>query len=250
MKNKIVIITGVNGGIGRAAAEIFKKNNWYIVGIDVKKGMKQGFIDEFYKFDISQSKSVRNFYKKFYSKHKNLDALINNAAIQISKKIKYLTEKDWDKTFAVNVKSIFILAKFFYPLLTKSQGSIVNISSGHAIVTSQNISAYASSKGAVLSLTRAMALEFAKDGIRVNAVLPGAVDTSMLRNGLNRGHLKGKNIESKLKELAQRTPLLRIGRPHEIAETIFFLADNKKSSFITGQAFIVDGGALAKLSTE
>jgi glucose 1-dehydrogenase len=102
----------------------------------------------------------------------------------------------------------------------------------------------------LLALTRAMAIEFAKDNIRVNAVLPGAVDTPMLRAGLERGHLGGISVHERLENLARKTVNGRVGKPEEIAHTIYFLADSSQSSFITGQALIVDGGATARLSTE
>ncbi|HEY3310218.1 MAG TPA: SDR family oxidoreductase, partial [Anaerolineales bacterium] len=125
-----------------------------------------------------------------------------------------------------------------------------NTSSVHAVATSVNISAYAASKGGLLALTRAMAIEFAPDNIRVNAILPGAVDTPMLRAGMNRGHLSGDDIHVRLENLARKTVNGRIGQPEEIAHAIYFLADNTQSSFMTGQAMIVDGGATARLSTE
>jgi NAD(P)-dependent dehydrogenase (short-subunit alcohol dehydrogenase family) len=118
------------------------------------------------------------------------------------------------------------------------------------VQTSANIAAYAASKGGLLALTRAIAIEFAKDNIRVNAILPGAVDTPMLRAGLNRGHLTGDDIYARLDNLARKTVNGRVGKPEEIAHAIYFLADENQSSFMTGQAMIVDGGATARLSTE
>jgi glucose 1-dehydrogenase len=120
----------------------------------------------------------------------------------------------------------------------------------HALQTSANIAAYAASKGGLLALTRAMAIEFARDGIRVNAILPGAVDTPMLRAGLERGHLAGQDIQMFLESLARKTVNGRVGKPEEIAQAILFLADGSQSSFMTGQALVVDGGATARLSTE
>jgi NAD(P)-dependent dehydrogenase (short-subunit alcohol dehydrogenase family) len=120
----------------------------------------------------------------------------------------------------------------------------------HAVQTSANIAAYAASKGGILALTRAMAIEFAKDNIRVNAILPGAVDTPMLRAGLDRGHVSGPSMSERLDNLARKTVNGRIGTPEEIAHAIYFLADDTQSSFMTGQALIVDGGATARLSTE
>jgi glucose 1-dehydrogenase len=120
----------------------------------------------------------------------------------------------------------------------------------HAVQTSANIAAYAASKGGLLALTRAMAIEFAADNIRVNAILPGAVDTPMLRAGLGRDHVTGADIHTRLENLAGKTVNGRIGTPDEIAHAIYFLADGTQSSFMTGQALIVDGGATARLSTE
>lgn len=158
--------------------------------------------------------------------------------------------EEWDKTMASNLRSIFLTSQFGYPFLKNAQGAIVNVSSVHAVATSKDISAYAASKGGIMALTRAMALEFAQDGIRVNAVLPGAVDTHMLRSGLNRDHVSGASIDERMRDLAGRTVMGRIGDPEEIAKSIFFLADRDQSSFMTGQMLIVDGGATARLSTE
>ena len=126
----------------------------------------------------------------------------------------------------------------------------MNVSSVHAIATSANIAAYAASKGAMLALTRALAIELAPDQIRVNAVLPGAVDTPMLHSGLSRGHLRGDNVLELVQQLGSKHVMGRVGQSQEISEAIYFLADNNRSSFITGQALVVDGGATCRLSTE
>ena len=134
----------------------------------------------------------------------------------------------------------------------------MNVSSGHAmgfthlkaIATSANIAAYAASKGAMLALTRALAIELAPDHIRVNAVLPGAVDTPMLHSGLSRGHLQGDNMVDLVQQLGSKHVIGRVGQPQEIAEAIYFMADHSRSSFTTGQALVVDGGATCRLSTE
>jgi len=118
------------------------------------------------------------------------------------------------------------------------------------VATSANIAAYAASKGGLLAFTRAIAIEFAPDNIRANAILPGAVDTPMLRAGLSRGHLQGGDILERLDNLARKTVSGRVGKPEEIARAIYFLADDAQSSFMTGQALIIDGGATARLSTE
>jgi NAD(P)-dependent dehydrogenase (short-subunit alcohol dehydrogenase family) len=175
---------------------------------------------------------------------------VNNAAIQISNRLVDTTVEEWDATMASNLNSVFLTARLAHPLLKSAQGAIVNVSSVHAIATSVGVAAYATSKGAVTELTREMAMEFAKDGIRVNAVLPGAVDTAMLRSGLDRGHVQGGSIQEKLEHLGRKTVLGRVGQPREIAQAILFLADNEQSSYITGEVLVVDGGATARLSTE
>ncbi len=126
----------------------------------------------------------------------------------------------------------------------------MNVSSVHAIATSANIAAYAASKGAMLALTRALAIELASNNIRVNAVLPGAVDTPMLYSGLSRGHLQGDNVLDLVEQLGSKHVIGRVGQPQEIAQAIYFLADQSRSSFMTGQGLVVDGGATCRLSTE
>ncbi|HNS61684.1 MAG TPA: SDR family oxidoreductase, partial [Anaerolineales bacterium] len=158
---------------------------------------------------------------------------------------------EWDAVMASNLRSVFLFVKLAHSLMKSAGGgAVVNVSSVHAIQTSANIAAYAASKGGLLALTRAMAIEFAPDNIRVNAILPGAVDTPMLRAGLGRGHVGHGDVEERLDNLARKTVSGKVGKPEEIASAIYFLADNEQSSFMTGQALVVDGGATARLSTE
>ena len=170
--------------------------------------------------------------------------------MQICKPIIETTAEEWDRVMASNIRSVFLSAKEAHPLLRKSKGAIVNVSSVHAMATSKNIAAYAASKGALSAFTRSLALEFGEDEIRVNAVLPGAVDTPMLHAGLDRGHVDPGSVDELVRGLGERHVLGRVGQPEEIGKVIHFLADAKQSSFITGQSIVVDGGALARLSTE
>ena len=124
-----------------------------------------------------------------------LHALVNNAAMQIAKPLLETSVEEWDAVMASNLRSVFLGIKLAHPLFKAAGGgAIVNVSSVHAVATSANIAAYAASKGGLLALTRAMAIEFAPDNIRCNAILPGAVDTPMLRAGLGRGHVQGGDI--------------------------------------------------------
>ncbi len=248
--DKTVIVTGIAGGIGLAAAITFLEEGWKVVGIDKYDMDKPLDTIHFIKGDISDTETAGKIFNEAEQFLGKLDVLVNNAGIQISKPILELETSEWDSVIESNLRSIYLATRYSHRFMRKPGGAIVNISSVHAHATSADISAYAASKGGVLSLTRALAIEMADAGIRVNAVLPGAVDTKMLHAGLNRGHLKGKDLNEKLTALGAKTPLGRIGKPEEIAQSILFLADNKRSSFITGEALVVDGGALAKLSTE
>ena len=250
-ESKTVLVTGAGGGIGRACIHHFSEKGWRVVGVD-----RSDFGDDFpenghfIKADISHPDSVEQIFQEARDFHPALDALINNAAVQVAKPLVDTTVEEWDAVMASNLRSVFLFSKLAYPLLQANGGAVVNISSVHAIQTSANIAAYAASKGGMLALTRAMAIEFAVDNIRVNAVLPGAVDTPMLRAGLGRGHLGGSDVQERLDNLARKTVNGRVGTPAEIAHAIYFLADNEQSSFMTGQALVIDGGATARLSTE
>lgn len=247
---RIALITGAAGGIGTAAVETFNKAGWTVLAVDRSE---EGIFPEgttFFRADVSKSASVPELFEAVKEKADRLDALVNNAAIQICKPLVEMQVEEWDAVLNSNLRSVFLMAKGAFGLLKNAKGAIVNVSSVHAVATSKNIAAYAASKGGMVALTRAMAIEFADVGVRVNAILPGAVDTQMLREGLGRGHVKGSNIEDQLNNLGQRTVIGRIGDPLEIAQSILFLADKEQSSFITGHAMVVDGGATIRLSTE
>jgi NAD(P)-dependent dehydrogenase (short-subunit alcohol dehydrogenase family) len=247
---RIALITGVAGGIGQATASLFAERGWHVVGIDRRPVGKIEGVARFITADLSEPEAPEHILRELTDQEKHLDALINNAAMQICKSILEMTLPEWDQVMATNVRSAFLLAKLFHPRLKGRGAAIVNVSSVHAVATSVNIAAYAASKGALAALTRAMALEYAKDDIRVNAVLPGAIDTDMLHAGLLRYHTEEEPLVDQLKRLGRKHPLARIGRPEEIGQAILFFSDHDQSAFITGQTLIVDGGAAAHLSTE
>ena len=249
---RTVLITGAGGGIGRATVRHFASNDWRVIGVD-RADFGEGFPQDgcFIKADISQPESTEHIFEQARAFHPTLDALVNNAAVQVAKPLVETTVEEWDAVMASNLRSVFLFVKLAHPLMKAAgSGAIVNVSSVHAIQTSANIAAYAASKGGLLALTRAMAIEFAPDDIRVNAILPGAVDTPMLRAGLGRGHVGHGDMQQRLDNLARKTVNGKVGKPEEIAHAIYFLADNQQSSFMTGQALVVDGGATARLSTE
>ena len=257
MKNKTVLITGAAGGIGRATVKLFAGKGWHVIGVDrvalseVEGGKDFPRNGLFIHSDIALPEDMHAIFEKAHAFTDSLDALVNNAAIQVAKPLIETSVEEWDSVMASNLRSVFLGVKLAHPLLKAGGGgAVVNVSSVHAIQTSVNIAAYAASKGGMLALTRAMAIEFAPDNIRVNAILPGAVDTPMLRAGLSRGHVGHGDMQERLDNLARKTVSGKVGTPEEIAHAIYFLADNEQSSFMTGQALVVDGGATARLSTE
>ena len=246
--NRVALITGASGGIGQAAVQLFAAAKWEVVAVDRREGPRPTVGVSFIQADVSIPEDVIRVFARIAGQEGRLDSLVNNAAIQISKPILETSVAEWDDVMASNLRSVYLTAKHGFDLLRAARGSIVNVSSVHALATSASIAAYAASKGGLLALTRAMAIEFGREGVRVNAVLPGAVDTPMLRGSL--GRLEGRDLEAKLQALGRRSPLGRVGRPSEIAEAILFLADGERSSFLTGQGLTVDGGAIAQLSPE
>jgi NAD(P)-dependent dehydrogenase (short-subunit alcohol dehydrogenase family) len=247
-----MLITGAAGGIGRATVQVFCEEGWSVIGVD-RAEFGPGFPENglFIRADISKPEEIHSIYENVRAFRPYLNAVINNAAYQVNKPLLETTVEEWDAVMASNVRAAFLSAQLAHPLLVAAGGgAIVNVSSVHAIQTSANICAYATSKGGLLALTRVMAIEFARDNIRVNAILPGAVDTPMLRDGFSRGQHDGASVHERLENLARKTVNGRVGQPVEIARSIYFLADSDQSSFMTGQALVVDGGATARLSTE
>jgi len=246
---RVVVITGVVGGIGAATASLFADQGWRVIGIDCRQGPTPG-VHSCHQADVSDVTASKKIFTEINANGGRIDALINNAAVQICKPLVETSPEEWDAVMATNIRGVYLTIRHAYPLMCARGGAIVNVSSVHAIATSSNIAAYAASKGALLAMTRALAIELSPQKIRVNAVLPGAVDTEMLRASLERQQFMGSDPDELIQELGSRHILGRVGRPKEIAEAIMFLADEQHSSFMTGQALVVDGGATATLSTE
>ncbi len=246
----VVLITGAAGGIGRATVAAFLREGWQVVAWDVQP---YGSVPEGVwpmQVDVADEHQVDQAMAKVGERFGALHALVNNAAIQMTKPLVATTPEEWDLIQRVNLRAAYVVSRAAYPLLKAAgRAAVVHVSSVHALATSAQIAAYAASKGGLLALTRAMAIEWAPE-IRVNAVLPGAVDTDMLRAGLSRGHVQGEDVETQLQALAERTVAKRVARPEEIAQAILFLADDARSSFIYGHGLVVDGGATIRLSTE
>lgn len=231
----VVVVTGAAGGIGSATCELLDSYGWDVVAVDRLPIERPGAIQ----VDIADAEAVT----EALSPLPRVDALVNNAALQLYKSLLDTTVAEWDAVAAVNIRGAFVCLKAVHRQLTEARGSVVNVGSVHALATSHSIVAYAATKGGLSAFTRAAAIEMAPLGVRVNVVLPGAVETPALREGFSR------NADAE-QTLVERTPLKRIGDPRDIAQAIAFLIDRDRSVFITGQDFVVDGGVLARLSTE
>jgi len=241
--SKTVVITGVAGGIGAASAKVFTQAGWKVIGVDVRGAAKAAGVEAI-TADLGIPADVERVAAAVRGAASRVDCLIHCAAVQIAKPLLELSDEEWELTFRTNVIAVVALTRRLAKLL--DGGSITNISSVHARATSPGMAAYVASKGALSALTRAMALELADRGIRVNAILPGAIESDMLRDGLNRG----KNPKAARQALVDAAPLKRIGDPRDVAELAFFLADASKAGNITGQEFVCDGGVLARLASE
>ena len=244
------LITGAASGIGRATALVFAREGAPVALVDLDAERGEAVVREitagggraiFIRGDVSRADDCERAVREAAGELGGLRILFNNAGIIRRSTIVDLSEADWDRVIDVNVKSIFLMSRCAIPLLERAGGgSIINTASGWGIVGGPKAAVYCASKGAVVLLTKAMAIDHGPAGIRVNCVCPGDIDTPMLRSEAEQ---LGEPAERFLAEAARR-PLSRLGLPEDIAEAVLWLAGDA-SSFVTGSALVVDGGGLA-----
>jgi NAD(P)-dependent dehydrogenase (short-subunit alcohol dehydrogenase family) len=252
LADKIAIVTGGGSGIGRAAALLFAREGASVVIADLSREAGQATAEEiahhggraiFEPADVTRAKDCERVVQRTVREFGSIHILFNNAGIIRRATVTELNEEDWDRVMAVNVKSIFLMSRLVIPVMAKAGGgSIVNMSSGWGLAGGPKAAAYCASKGAVVLLTKAMAIDHGPQNIRVNCLCPGDTDTGMLRNEARQ---LGEAEDRFLAESARR-PLGRVGKPEEIAQAALYLASDA-SSFVTGTALVVDGGGLAGL---
>lgn len=201
---------------------------------------------EYYCLDVTDAKAVEEFAAYVDEKYDGADVLFNNAGILISHKCHECTIEEWDATMNIDVKGVFLCSKFFIPqMLRKGKGSIVNTSSMSGLAADQGYFSYNAAKGAVANMTRNMAIDYAKDGIRVNAVAPGSIKTQMYFRSAER--VGGLGVLDY--GCADVYPIGRNGYPEEVAACVLFLASDQ-ASFVTGHNLVVDGGITANTGAQ
>ena len=250
LDGKVALITGGGSGIGRASALLFAREGARVVvagwvADEVEEVVAQieqaGGTAISVVGDVGLRVHAERMVEATQEEYGRIDVLLNSAGQELVASVPDTPEEAWDRILDTNLKGVYLVCHAAIPAMIASGGSIVNVASQLALVAAPSFAAYSASKGGVLNLTRAMALDHARDNIRVNALCPGAVDTPLLRR-----QFEGqRGPQGTLDDLAAMHPLGRLGRPEELAAAALFLASDE-SSFMTGAPLIVDGGYTAR----
>jgi NAD(P)-dependent dehydrogenase (short-subunit alcohol dehydrogenase family) len=251
LAGKIAIVTGGGSGIGKAIAELFAEEGAKVVVADwnneageqtVSALSSAGCAALFCFTDVSKSRDVEALVRTTVDHYGKLDVLVNNAAVQILARLVETTEEVWERIQSVNLKGVFLGCKFAIPAMIRGGGgSIVNIASVLGFVGDPDLAAYCAAKGGVIALTKAAALTYGRQGVRVNCICPGDVETPLVNAYFD----KSPDPAKLRQEVSSKYALGRIASPKEIAELAVFLASDA-SSFITGSSVVADGGLTVK----
>jgi NAD(P)-dependent dehydrogenase (short-subunit alcohol dehydrogenase family) len=255
LANKVALITGAGAGIGRATALLFAQEAAKVVVQDLNAAATQDTVQLIKKAggeavgiggDVTSSTDAQAMVNMAVHTYGRLDVLFNNAGIWRGGTILDISDDDWDRTMAVNVKGIYQVSRYAVPpMMRQGGGSIINAASVAALRGSPMSAAYNTSKGAVLLLTKCMALDFGRYGIRVNCTCPGVIDTQMADELLTyRSRGDDDRKQALLETYQERHAVGRFGQAEEVAKVVLFLASDE-SSFVTGAAWPVDGGLSA-----
>jgi NAD(P)-dependent dehydrogenase (short-subunit alcohol dehydrogenase family) len=249
LADRVALITGSGQGIGRAAALLFAREGAAVVVVDINRDRGEqtaeqirdsGGRGKFCYADAASSADVQALMKAVEEEHGRLDVLYNNASVFIpgqDGRITDITEESWDKVLSINLKSVYLCCKYGIPLMLRAGGgSIINTASSAGVIGIPGCDAYTATKGATVSLTRSLAVEYRPQNIRVNCIAPAGIQTPMLGSS----NLEDSTFDEK-RFLALRTPSRRYGQPEEIANLALFLA-SEEASYINGAVIVADGG--------
>jgi meso-butanediol dehydrogenase / (S,S)-butanediol dehydrogenase / diacetyl reductase len=246
LKDRVVVITGAGSGIGRASAVEFGKEGARVVVAEIDFAKAQETVAQIQTAggtalavttDVSSPESVQNLVRKASEAFSQIQVVFNNAAIQVNKTVEETTVDEWNREMAVNLGGIFLCSKYSLPHLRKTRGNIINMASVNGFFVEPMCAGYCATKGAIIALTKAMAIDHGKEGIRVNCICPGYIDA-----GLAEGYFQAQPDPTAARLAAGKLHALRrIGRPEEVGRVAVFLASDE-ASFMTGSAVVVDGG--------
>lgn len=250
LDERVAIVTGGRGGVGRAVCERFAREGATVYALDLTaEGSLSGTAvatpaaGEFLSVDITDESQIVAAAQHVASAHNRLDVLVNAAGVEIEHTIEDTSLDDWNRVFAINVTGTFLMCKHALPLLRRSEhASIINFGSYDGFIADPGLAAYCASKGAVHALTKAMACDHGPEGIRVNAVCPGYVDTPMLQSFFQ----EAGDIDSLQQAVRDVHPLRTYGTPDDIANLVNWLASDE-ARYATGQLWVIDGGLSAQV---
>ena len=242
----VALITGASSGIGAAAAIAFAEAGWDVMAAGRDEGRLEEVADvsdsiAIWSGELTASEDCDELVTDTIDEFGRLDCLVNNAGVIVRANVTDTSDEDWRYTMGINLDAPFFLSRAALPHLLQAGGSIVNIASEWGLRGGERAAAYCASKGAIIQLSKAMAIDHARDGLRVNAVCPGDIDTPMLASEADDSDV---DLDDYLEQAAESSPNGRIGTPEEVAALILFLASDN-ATHITGTAIPIDGGALA-----
>lgn len=251
LRERVAVVTGAGGGIGKSIAIAFAGEGAHVVVADIDAAAGEKTTKEIqekngqaiaFHTDVSDPDAVENLTKSALNKFGRIHVLVNNAAIQVSKTVIETTVEEWNRQMAVNVGGVFLCSRGFLPHLRQTRGVIINLSSVNAFFVEPACAGYCATKAAIIGLTKAMAIDHGRQGVRVHAICPGYIDA-----GLAESYFQSQADPARARADAGKLHALgRIGRPEEVARLAVFLA-SEESSFMTGAPIIVDGGFSAGL---
>jgi len=243
LDGKTAFVTGGSGGIGSAICERFAREGAQVIAADLKQAGELPNVVEYLAYDVTDDAVCRDTFAGLAERWDKLDILVNAAGIEIEKTIEDTTLEEWNRIFAVNVTGMFLTSKYALPLLRKSAGaSVINFGSYDGYIADPGLAAYCATKGAVHALTRAMACDHGPEGIRVNAICPGYVDTPMLQSFFG----ESGDIESLKQAVRDVHPVRSYGTPADIANLVNWLASDE-ARYASGQLWVLDGGLSAQV---